>query len=213
MNSPPTLKHQKYKFNFFSPQICFSSYFATNLSLRVNLHKLSTLSGSPSSTNLHFRTLKPFCLSNNIISTNLQNYLLGKKDLQTDRQAASDLSFRCLDGQVNFWMTHGFPLLWYVQYLIVCWFAAAPPAASRVEAVAISGEKNKSGKTSRKLEKVENCGKIADGQFRIHSNWPKLFPQHKLSFYSFYCQYTPNNQSTVPGFKWKYLQEISMMRG
>ena len=44
----------------------------------------------------------------------------------------------------------------------------------------------------------------------------KLFPRHKLSFFSFYCQNTPNNHFIVsrvhiPDFQWKYLWEIEMI--
>ena len=44
-----SFRHRKYL-----PKICYSCYFASNFSLRENLHKLSTLSGRPPSTKHHF---------------------------------------------------------------------------------------------------------------------------------------------------------------
>ena len=44
-----SFRHRKYL-----PRICYSCYFASNFSLRENLHKLSTLSGRPPSTKHHF---------------------------------------------------------------------------------------------------------------------------------------------------------------
>lgn len=76
-------------------------------------------------------------------------------------------------------------------------------------------KKTSRAKQAGKLEKVENCGKFAPGQFRVHSNWPsEAFSRHKLSFLSFLPKYTrqsfeSQSGARIPDFQWKYLGETS----
>ena len=129
---------KKSNFDFLS--ICFSSYFASNLSLRINLHKLYTLqSGSrpPPSTNLHFHTLELFWPKYHYYRKRLQNLQIGP----TSKLPAPHFLLR---------------------YFIVCWFAAQPWATSSLGGGNFWG-KNKS--RQNKVEKGQKCpATIQDSQ-------------------------------------------------
>lgn len=129
---------KKSNFDFLS--ICFSSYFASNLSLRINLHKLYTLqSGSrpPPSTNLHLHTLELSWPKYHYYRKRLQNLQIGP----TSKLPAPHFLLR---------------------YFIVCWFAAQPWATSSLGGGNFWG-KNKS--RQNKVEKGQKCpATIQDSQ-------------------------------------------------
>ena len=136
---------KKSNFDFLS--ICFSSYFASNLSLRINLHKLYTLqSGSrpPPSTNPHFHTLELF--GQNIIIIE-KDYKISKLDRPRNCQPHTFFSDILLFADLQH--SPGQPAAW---------------------AVAISEEKTSRGKTRWKK------GKNAPRRFRIHSSCLFPFP-------------------------------------
>ena len=121
---------KKSNFDFLS--ICFSSYFASNLSLRINLHKLYTLqSGSraPPSTNLHFHTLELFWPKYHYYRKRLQNLQIGP----TSKLPAPHFLLR---------------------YFIVCWFAAQPWATSSLGGGNFWGKKQVAAKQGGKRAKM-----------------------------------------------------------
>ena len=121
---------KKSNFDFLS--ICFSSYFASNLSLRINLHKLYTLqSGSrpPPSTNLHFHTLELFWPKYHYYRKRLQNLQIGP----TSKLPAPHFLLR---------------------YFIVCWFAAQPWATSSLGGGNFWGKKQAAAKQGGKRAKM-----------------------------------------------------------